>query len=101
MAKGKGHSPVKAATAAADFKPPTRKSKAAAVKAKRSNLSKATTAVSDMGTTAVEAVKSLAHEGAELVSKVFGGKTAPKATAKGKAKPTAAKKATKGKASGK
>jgi hypothetical protein len=78
------HSAVKSAAAATAVKSrPTRKSKAAARKAARPTLVKARDAVTEAGGMAVEAVKSLAHKGEELVSKVLGGK---KSGGKGKAK---------------
>jgi hypothetical protein len=98
MAKAATHSPVKAAAEAAGKSRPTRKSKVAAKRAKRPALQKATDAVSEAGGKAVEAVKSLAHMGEDLVTKVFGGKgssaskSKAKPNAKATAKPAAAKK---------
>jgi hypothetical protein len=72
------HSPVSAAAQSAGKTRPTRKSRAAAKRAKRPALQKAKDAIADVGGKAVKTVKTLAHKGEELVSKVFSGKKGKK-----------------------
>ena len=65
------HSAVSAAARSAGKTRSTRKSRAATKRAKRPVLQKAKDAIADIGGKAVETVKSLAHKGEDLVSKVF------------------------------
>ena len=70
------HSAVSAAARSAGKTRSACKSRAATKRAKRPVLQKAKDAIADIGGKAVETVKSLAHKGEDLVSKVF----APKNT---------------------
>lgn len=89
MAKTARHSPIRAAAAATSRSRPKKASsgsKGGGTTAKRGSLAKAASAVNDVGSMAVEAVKDIAHKGEELVAKVLGNKSAAAGSEKGGAK---------------